>query len=480
MKKQEWTAGLDHIDSALVEQYVQQKETLTQKKKKRSFWLRAGALAACFVLILSAVVVGAVLKGDKPHHTPIIFAPIVSPESLTGTSSEFVVGSSLSSGGASGEPPAFAFDSMGFVTKAKVVNNNPDVYYKLDTSSERKATTYRLIQMECIQAIHGDVPQYFLYLIPERLYVDMSVYDSLLISMRQLGAEYYVLKNSTKNQMEAFELLIFADMQDHPDLGNIIAFTDSKFDESLWQTKSWRYGYQFGSFYLGSPEHSRHVVKRGASEKDTIANIKKQIKEDQERLGERYKTPACVNLNFSSQQAKEAIEFVKPFESGVFSQVLQPYNPTVTFRRFINGCQTEETITINLDTEEVVYSDVRYTDEDMANIENISFHLSNLAQEYATTTPTPPHTDPEEKKLLCLNLYAWYAKVDGKLYGVIKTAWRYQKADNGLIQYYDDSYILYDMEDSSAKNISRDDLVKIVGTRNVYMGKYGVEIDVPT
>ena len=52
MKKQEWTAGLDHIDPVLLEQYEKQKEALIEKKKKRNFWLRAGAIAACFALIL--------------------------------------------------------------------------------------------------------------------------------------------------------------------------------------------------------------------------------------------------------------------------------------------------------------------------------------------------------------------------------------------------------------------------------------------
>jgi hypothetical protein len=32
---------------------------------------------------------------------------------------------------------------------------------------------------------------------------------------------------------------------------------------------------------------------------------------------------------------------------------------------------------------------------------------------------------------------------------------------------------------SSATVISRDDLVAIVGTRNVYMGKYGIGIEMP-
>jgi hypothetical protein len=115
----------------------------------------------------------------------------------------------------------------------------------------------------------------------------------------------------------------------------------------------------------------------------------------------------------------------------------------------------------------------------MAQIDNISAHLSKKAAEYAEQLPIPPHTDPEGKELLCLNLYAWYVKVDGKLYGVIKTAWRYKEKDNYYLQYYDDAYVLYDMSAGTVIDISRDDLVNIVGTRNVYTGEYGKGIEVP-
>ena len=482
MKKQEWTAGLDHIDPVLFEQYEKQKEALIQKKKKRNFWIRSISFAACFALILGTVLVFSMLNGEGPgvlNHTPVIFDATVSPEKLSGSSLEFIHGSSLAGGGGASDPPEFEFSETNFVAKVKVVNNHPDVYYKLDVSSVHKPQAYRLIQMECIDILHGNVPQYFLYLIPESRYVDMSVYDSLLISMWQLGTENYVLRNATKNQMEAFELPIFADPQDLPELGNVIAFSDGIFDESLWQTESWLYGYQFGGFYLENPDRGDLCVRRGGSEEETVKNIKSRIQEWKEWTGEHYEAPKLVTLEFTSQQARDAVEYVSPFENGVFSQYLIIYNNTLTFRRYINGCQTEETITINLETEEVVYSDVRYTEEDMASLENISVYLSDMAKEYAANPPTPPHTNPKGKTLLCLNLYAWYAKVDGKLYGVIKTAWRYRDDNERYCEYYDDSYVLYDMQSSIARNISRDELVTIVGGRNVYNGEYGTKIPIP-
>ena len=185
-----------------------------------------------------------------------------------------------------------------------------------------------------------------------------------------------------------------------------------------------------------------------------------------------------MTLDLKTQAAKEAFEYVKPFANGVFSQRCHN-DGWLSFRRYINGCQTEETVSINLLTGEVNYSDVRYTKEDMTHMENISAHISEMASEYAEKLPTPPHTDIEGKKLLGLNLYGWYVKIDGKLYGVVKTAWKYQDEDTWYVQYYDESYVLYDMSSSSATAISRDDLIDIVGTRNIYLGEYGVAMEMP-
>lgn len=537
MKENEFLDGVSNIESDVVERFISMDNKLQNKanKKPKRVWIRFGAIAACFLLIVSAVIVvpmllrddqGVVIPPDEtsnsdidsdvvtsledaknnddtsdapgavestedtsgnddmwavniPDHIPITFDATESPDSLNGNSWEFIKGSlaPVSSGAADAILPNFEFSS-GIVVKAKVVKNYPDKYYMLDVSSEYSPTAYRLIQMETIEVISGEnVPQYFLYLIPEKFYVDMSIYDSLLISMSQIGLENYVLKNDTQNQIESFELLMFGDYQEDPEFVNIIAFTDGIFDESLWQTDTWFYGYHYAKFYLDNPESSNIAVARGDSESTVISAIKA-------RYPAGYQEPSVITLDFKTQEAKDAVEYVKPFANGVFSQTFWPShgNGQLIFRRYINGCQTEETIIIDLLTEEVTYSEVRYTKEDMMRMENISAHLSKKASEYAEQFPDPPHTDPDGKELLCLNLYAWYAKVDGKLYGVVKTAWRYQRENDywEIVQYYDASYVLYDISAGTAAEISRDSLVAIIGTRNVTMEKYDVGYIMPT
>ena len=220
------------------------------------------------------------------------------------------------------------------------------------------------------------------------------------------------------------------------------------------------------------------MVYRGDSESTVISAIKEQIKE---WYPVSFEEPSVITLDFKTQEAKAAIEYVKPFANGVFSQSYDG-EKKLLFRRYINGCQTEETVQIDLLTEEVTYSEIRYTKEDMERIENIAAHLSEKANEYKKQLPTPPHIAPDGKTLLCLNLYTWYVKADDKLYGVIKTVWRYREKDDYFLQYYDDAYILYDISAGTAKDISRDDLLNTVGERNVYVGEYnesGTVIPIP-
>ena len=487
MKKQEWNEALNHLDPEIVEKYVLQKDELRQKKRKKTVWFRAVIIAACLAVVVGTMVLLPLFFDDSPDQdygtdfTPIIFDATVSPDKLQGNSFEFVVGSSVPpEGEIFGDTPAFEF-SGAIAVKAKVVKNYSDKYYKLEASLSETPTAYRLVQMQTLEVINGaNVPQEFIYLMPEQTYVDLSVYDSLLIAMTQVGVNNYVMQNETQNRIECLDMIVFADHIDKPEFGRIIAFSDGIFDESLWQNENWLFGYQFSRYFLDNPDKSHLVVARGDSESEVISAIKKEYSE---WSGEEYPVPSVVVPDFKTEEAKAAMEYVKPFVNGVFAQEYQYPNDTITFRRYINGCQTEETVKIDPVTEEVTYSSVRYTEEDMARIENIAAHLSEKAREYAEQLPNPPHLDTEGMELKCLNLCAWYAKVDGKLYGVIKTSWWYYRDEYNdhfdryqPVRYYDDAYVLYDVSAGTATDISKDDLINIVGEHNVYPGGCGRDI----
>ena len=63
--------GLNRLDPDLVEKHIEQKEKLRQKKQKnKAVWLRFGAIAACFVLVLSAVIAVPMLQKANLPDVP--------------------------------------------------------------------------------------------------------------------------------------------------------------------------------------------------------------------------------------------------------------------------------------------------------------------------------------------------------------------------------------------------------------------------
>ena len=110
-------------------------------------------------------------------------------------------------------------------------------------------------------------------------------------------------------------------------------------------------------------------------------------------------------------------------------------------------------------------------------MENIGMQLALKAEKYSEEIPSPPHMSTEEKKLLNLILTAWYAKADGKVYGVIRTYWIYEDKNDRYTHYYDDSYILYDAANKTARDISPQELIDMFGyRRDVSILDYGESI----
>ena len=493
MKKERLFELIEHTDEQLIAQ-------AEKRKARRPALLGWGIIAACLALLLCLAIILPLLTAPDPslpqdttpedsmspngpgeQYVPNFVGITTSPDALGGNGLIFVSGSTTSIEGGQGAPPLFEFESTGLVVKAKVVHSLPDTYYKLDHPSDRKPTAYRLIQMQTLKVLHGEnLPETFLYLIPEYLFVDMSVYDSLYISMTQIGLEQYVLRNGTQNTMQAFDLPVFADYQEHPDLGNVIAFTGGVFDESLWQNRSWLYGYQFAQSALDNPSsHYPLVVYRGYTEQQTEDAIAARIEEWREWRGDAYRTPSPIVPNEFSQEIKKTLAYVAPFENGVFSQTMWN-GKTLIYRRYINGVQTEETVRIDLDTGEITYSDIRYTAEDYGKAENLALRLSERADAYAAEFPAPSRIDTNGKTLVSLSVYGWYVKVEDGIYGIIKTVWVYRNEDSWLFLYYDDDYTVYDAQNATVyQNLTPQEVIDIVGdSRNVYHGDYE-PIEVP-
>ena len=476
MKQNEYNENLEHLEPDATDE---QKDHVAQNaKKKKAFWICFGAISACLAILVGTVLAIPLFK--KRKDSPVIFEPIISSETITGSIENFIVGSHVNANiydkNKSESQPPFQKDFYNqtaypnaFVVKARVVKNHPSVYQEFSVDSTYKPTSCRLIQMETLQTVHGEnMPRYFLYLIPEEFYVDMSAYDSLLICMIQHRTENYAIKNLSENRIEAFPIPVFIDPESRPDLGCIIAFRDGVFDESLWQNEAWDYVCNYAHYYLNDPDKSKILVRREDTEEAFIRKIERNLLP--------LDPPSVISLQFTSEELKAAVEYVKPFQNGVFVQT-SCLSYELIFTRYVNGFESDETVRFNLRTKQAFYSDVRYTPEEVADLTEMGDYLVQKAAEYTTNPPTPTHTNERGKVLKGLNLCAWYAKVDGKVYGVIKTTWRYGNPNEPNREYHDDSYILYDTAEGTMTEMERTELVKIVSWRNVSSTLY--EKDVP-
>lgn len=228
----------------------------------------------------------------------------------------------------------------------------------------------------------------------------------LVISMSQYGYENMILWNQTDRQMEFFDLL-FCDSHSEPQLGNIIAFTDGIFDESLWQNESWYYGYQFAKSALNN-NTGELVVERGCSLSYTLTQILLEI---QEREAHGFTAPTVRTYNFQTNEAKTLLKDLQSFQNGVFVPVSAD-SYRVTFRRYINGCPTNEEIEIDIATEQITYSEYRFTQEDMASIVDLSKYIESTQPAAEQDIPAPRHFDPEGKEAWAYGCYGWYEKTE--------------------------------------------------------------------
>ena len=85
MNKQQFNEALCFIDADLVEGYIRQDDALKKSAVKKNMWLRVGAVAACFCVMVAAVfALPMMLRDDSPpvvvedttsSDTPIDTAP---------------------------------------------------------------------------------------------------------------------------------------------------------------------------------------------------------------------------------------------------------------------------------------------------------------------------------------------------------------------------------------------------------------------
>ena len=274
----------------------------------------------------------------------------------------------------------------------------------------------------------------------------------------------FVLRN--EDALIAIDYL-FIDPQRRPELGNLIAFTNGVFDESLWQDRSWIYGYQFVDHLLDKSDDSL-LVSRGSTLEEALQRRQAQIEE----WGEWAKPQTVKHYVFQADTAKQVMDYVMPFKNGVFV----PYENSYSYgaRRYINGCPTNEWIQIDMENETITTSDYRFEDADFESLPDLSAYITNLD----LSQIAPQHTDPNGKLLIYNSAVGWYEKTETGVYSIVRIAWRYFAEDNYYMEYYDETFILLD--ETGDHIISREELIELIGdNRNISYKEYGVGIELP-
>lgn len=451
-----------------------------QQNKTNKIILGAlSGLAVCCLVVLLAFGMG---EQDRPADGPLNYGQISYLSSdhkigidKTGKGFQYITGTTNpgNGGGISCAPPRFEFQLEYIHVVAKAIEE-VGIYETLNAYGSTRIQTYRVFAMQVIDPLESGMetglPGTFFYLLPAYLQGDLTQYDALLISMTQLPKNF-VLRGG--DALTAHDY-IFTDPTGYPELGNIIAFTDGIFDESLWQDRSWLYGYQFGRYQLDENDYMLYkmLVYRGSTLEEALQRRQAQVEEWLKEWGEWFKLPTVSHYTFQSEAAQQVMDYVRPFENGVFV----PYGNSYSYgaRRYINGCPTNEWIQIDIENETITTSDYRFEDADFENLPDLAAYITSLD----LSQIAPQHTDPSGKILIFNSAVGWYEKTETGVYSIVRIAWRYFKEDDYCMEYYDETFILLD--ETGDHIISREDLIKLIGENtNISHEEYGVGIVMP-
>ena len=482
MKKKEWNEGLNHLDSDLVEKYVEQKDRLRQKNKKpNSVWLRFGAVAACFCLIVSAIMVLPMLREDDTgvipgsgttddtgvipgsgitddNNRPNI--PIVNVQ-LPSLAPQYYGSEATGYGGASAE-----INTEGVSVIARLITVLPDTYTFYDDWTQ---TEFHLLKMETVKLLKGEnMTDTFYYIVPESFMTDYTIFDKfVIVDMGQYGYENSVLYNKTQSCAERLDIVLLGYLNTYfYCMGeNFMAFdSNGNFDGRLWGANEyWASSTGWPSNIMGQPNKYLNGY--------TIAQAEQDFYSD-----DGYRSVSV--LDSVSSEAKEALEYIQSFENGLYIQrgdgFKTSHYPSVqlNFRRYMGGFATNESGMIYADS--VNWSKARFTKEDEEKLPDLPSAYATIKDSFESGKILPPHIQNHGEMENTVNgIFGWYAKTEGGVIGVVRVTWCYVSNEYDLC--FDDAYYIIEYGSNECKAIDRDVLLELLGdyeTTYIYTGEY--------
>lgn len=467
MRGDELLDVLEHIDPELI-----------READRRAGWIRWTAVAACLAVLVGLSLLWLRPGGEPPGAMPgptLSVEPVldrvalvdytVHPERVTGW--DWIGGSTISGGGAAECPPAFDFD-IGLVVEARVIEILPDVYRELGNGA-----AFRVLKLEILDVVSGkNVPKTLYLRLEGYLSPELDRFDSLLLSMEQVGLEDYLMVRED-GHMVSFPMMfrVYHDLSlSH--YGSVLAFTDGVLDLTLWELDRWGIDREYLDYVLGD-----HYI---ADEGDTVETVKEAVRQ-QIQESEWFQEMAVYGKDaYPTEEARQVFSYVQSLEHGVFHQSLRRATPgavpVVFFTRKIDGFDTSEQIRV--DQEGVTYQGEAFTHEELAQMQD----LAALIPQLRTQELEPPHMlDLEGKELFHQGFVGKYFKVAGQVYGVVRVSWEYHEDGqwNSTIAYYDAAFYLVGA-DGSYQTVEREDMRKLVGEDTIlWYSEYGVGVELP-
>ena len=471
-----------------------------QLEKKRIYWKPYVAVAACLVLIFSVFAIAKPFQSDKPDVTapdilqrdPITI-PFTSPSEATVVTDPTVpqnptdppiqqdpteptydpgplmqLSASPENGYIGNEPtsPGKIATSLHYnlvYIEAHAVEILPDIY---TIYSRWYTPELRIIKMKTTFSFENQrIPNEFYLLLHAKFLVDLTQYDTLVLPyMCQCGPENSVLYNITQGSAVAFDLSVFSSplFDGGP---TIYAFNDGSFDESLWTINDvWT-------------EDTKYTRENG-TEFETLEEIRTWFYEDYGYGSSHVK----YNSDLSFKTGVAALEYIKPFENGVFILLWNRcgLSENFTYQRYINGIPTNEYIHFSLHNKTVSYSGTAFTQDDMDSLPDVASAIITVEDAFQAELIPPPHiVNYKDMELRSHGVTGWYFKANDKVYGVVQVNFTYYDADEKESR-YDDIYFLIEPSSETCVEISRDELLQLQGTNHfIYTHEYDENGKVP-
>ncbi|MBQ8718784.1 MAG: hypothetical protein IJY66_05915 [Clostridia bacterium] len=462
--------AMGYIDPQLIADAAPE---LPMANKAANPWWKWATAVACLLLIVSAAIGMSLLRLDEWTYQPISHEQLASPAPQSFRSNIIVASSTDLT-----EDPNL--DPTGLSLTARLIEALPDSYIFYD---DARQLPYRLLRMETVELVQGrEMCDEFYYLIPEKFMTDFSIYDRFLIcDMAQYTYEQAVMYNETQGKAERLALVVFGRFayvygSEHQCLTAFDA--EGKFDSRLWNA---------------SQEWLALTARASApaSLQQAIADIQASER------GENLYPHLLRNIQ---GEAKDVLEQITSFSHGIFVQdipSLPPYSPYSLLHtepeaqlhttRYINGFATNERVSIfsceSADGQDSYeWSIARFGDVDPATLPDLPTAWDTITSDFAQGKLSPPHIQSYEAHTNTRNgIFAWYAKTDDGVIGVIRASWVYLvelPMGDGIVShavYFDDAYYIIESDSNTYEPIARDALIARLGSCEktyIYTGEY--------